>query len=155
MDLGDVDLRRFPRFGGATVAEAVIGPGDMVFIPADTWHHVRSLEPSISVSFWWYRTVVADIVASLASPSAIAECAVPEPSRLIDGDDVEDFGGIWALVLAACTLPGDRRRLLAAACTDAVACALEAGIAGLDGADSSLLHDLVRRSAASGDGAGT
>jgi lysine-specific demethylase 8 len=33
--------------------EVELGPGDALFLPAGWWHHVRSLAPSISLSFWW------------------------------------------------------------------------------------------------------
>jgi lysine-specific demethylase 8 len=33
--------------------EGVLSPGASLFIPPGWWHYVRSLSPSISVSFWW------------------------------------------------------------------------------------------------------
>jgi hypothetical protein len=33
--------------------EAVLGPGDMLFIPQGWWHECEALSPSFSVSFWW------------------------------------------------------------------------------------------------------
>ncbi|KAK9816973.1 hypothetical protein WJX72_007645 [[Myrmecia] bisecta] len=47
------DLHKHPRFAQTTFAEAVLCPGDMLFIPAKCWHYVRSLTPSISVNFWF------------------------------------------------------------------------------------------------------
>ena len=47
------DLARHPRFARARCTEAVLGPGEMLFIPAGTWHYVRSLTPSLSVNFWF------------------------------------------------------------------------------------------------------
>jgi hypothetical protein len=44
------DLERFPRFAGLRVLEAVVGPGDVAFIPVGWWHHVRALDVSISVT---------------------------------------------------------------------------------------------------------
>ncbi len=122
------DLERFPLFGEARIAETVVEPGEMVFIPAGTWHHVQSLQPSISLSFWWYQTAIADVVATLAS---LADDSATHPSPLgsgplIDVQDVDEFGGIWALALATRTLPAERRRLLVDACTEPVAVALRA-----------------------------
>jgi hypothetical protein len=45
------DLDRFPLYANATPFECVLEPGELVFLPANWWHHVRCLEPSITVSF--------------------------------------------------------------------------------------------------------
>ena len=42
------DLKKHPGFAQAKHLECVLGPGDMLFIPAKVWHHVRSLSPAIS-----------------------------------------------------------------------------------------------------------
>eukprot|EP01135_Chromosphaera_perkinsii_P006428 Nk52_evm2s495 gene=Nk52_evmTU2s495 len=38
---------------GMHFEECILKPGEMLFIPKRYWHYVRSLTPSISVSFWW------------------------------------------------------------------------------------------------------
>ena len=53
------DLARFPRFRRAEPRRATLAPGDVVFLPARTWHHVTSEEASISVNFWWARGALA------------------------------------------------------------------------------------------------
>ena len=45
--------RRFPHFHEAEYVEGVIAEGECVYIPRGWWHYVRSLEASVSVSFWW------------------------------------------------------------------------------------------------------
>jgi hypothetical protein len=45
------DLSRFPQMRGVAIREAVIGPGDFLFIPVAWWHWVAALEPSISLTF--------------------------------------------------------------------------------------------------------
>jgi len=47
------DLVRHPRFEHALFREALLGPGDMLFMPKGMWHYVRSLTTSVSVNFWW------------------------------------------------------------------------------------------------------
>ena len=47
---GRVDLARYPRFSRATVYEATLEPGDVLFMPRMWWHHLHALTPSISVS---------------------------------------------------------------------------------------------------------
>jgi Cupin-like domain len=43
----------FPNFTDAAFSEGILGPGDCLYIPKGWWHYVRSLSPSVSVSFWW------------------------------------------------------------------------------------------------------
>jgi ribosomal protein L16 Arg81 hydroxylase len=47
------DLERFPLYRDATPIEFVLGPGEMLFLPTHWPHHVRSLDFSISMNFWW------------------------------------------------------------------------------------------------------
>jgi hypothetical protein len=54
-----LDAARFPRFAEATVYGAIVGPGDVVFIPRGCWHYFRALEPSISVNHWFGEPVPA------------------------------------------------------------------------------------------------
>ena len=53
IDVEAPDLARFPRFAGVERLEGVLGPGEGLLIPAGCWHHVRSLSPAFSVSFWF------------------------------------------------------------------------------------------------------
>ena len=45
------DLERFPLFADATAIEVVVEPGETLFVPVGWWHHVVSLDLSMSVSF--------------------------------------------------------------------------------------------------------
>lgn len=51
VDLDAVDLERFPEMADVTIFETVIGPGDMLFLPAGWWHTVRALDVSVTVTF--------------------------------------------------------------------------------------------------------
>ncbi|XP_028311149.1 lysine-specific demethylase 8 [Gouania willdenowi] len=53
VDVENPDLQRFPEFTKAPYRECVLQRGDVLFIPVQHWHYVRSLELSFSVSFWW------------------------------------------------------------------------------------------------------
>ncbi|XP_054615359.1 lysine-specific demethylase 8 isoform X2 [Dunckerocampus dactyliophorus] len=53
VDVEDPDTELFPEFAKAPYQECVLHPGDVLFIPVQHWHYVRSLEQSFSVSFWW------------------------------------------------------------------------------------------------------
>lgn len=47
------DFEAWPNFKKANGSTCVLAPGEMLFIPPGWWHHVVSLSPSFSVSFWW------------------------------------------------------------------------------------------------------
>ncbi|KAK9534721.1 hypothetical protein VZT92_007150 [Zoarces viviparus] len=53
VEVENPDAERFPEFARAPYLECVLQPGDVLFIPVQHWHYVRSLELSFSVSFWW------------------------------------------------------------------------------------------------------
>lgn len=50
------DLKNYPLFQEAErhKSQLLLQPGDTLFIPSGWWHSVESLEPSISVNFWWH-----------------------------------------------------------------------------------------------------
>ncbi|KXL42625.1 hypothetical protein M433DRAFT_140082 [Acidomyces richmondensis BFW] len=45
--------RKYPLFATATYQEAILAPGECLYIPLGWWHYVESLSTSFSVSFWW------------------------------------------------------------------------------------------------------
>uniref|UniRef100_A0A672K6E2 Lysine-specific demethylase 8 n=1 Tax=Sinocyclocheilus grahami TaxID=75366 RepID=A0A672K6E2_SINGR len=53
VEVENADLVKFPDFSKAFYQECVLQPRDVLFIPQQHWHYVRSLELSFSVSFWW------------------------------------------------------------------------------------------------------
>jgi hypothetical protein len=46
-----LDLEAFPELLGMRKREVIVAPGEALFIPVGWWHHVRALEPSISLAF--------------------------------------------------------------------------------------------------------
>ena len=50
--MGAARKRRFAAAAGAHL-DAVLGPGDALYIPAGWWHYVRSITPSFTVNFWF------------------------------------------------------------------------------------------------------
>lgn len=55
------DLVRYPRYRQAwdTAQQAILEPGDAIYIPYCWWHGVESLDPvSILVNYWWNDAIV-------------------------------------------------------------------------------------------------
>ncbi|TPX51246.1 hypothetical protein SeLEV6574_g00374 [Synchytrium endobioticum] len=53
LDVENPDLDRFPLARTVTCYEAMLEPGDVLYIPVGWWHALRSLSTSFSVSFWF------------------------------------------------------------------------------------------------------
>jgi hypothetical protein len=53
VDIDQPDHNKYPAFASAACVECVVAPGDLLYIPPMWWHYVKSLEPSMSCSFWW------------------------------------------------------------------------------------------------------
>jgi hypothetical protein len=51
VDPESVDATRHPAFRSASVANFILNPGDVLFIPVGWWHWVKSLDISISATF--------------------------------------------------------------------------------------------------------
>lgn len=66
------DLEAFPRFAEATVYEAVLEPGDVLFIPQHWWHFLHSLEPSISVNSWFSPEEMVQMHARILRQAGIS-----------------------------------------------------------------------------------
>ena len=50
VDLENPDYTKFPLFKEVQVTEAVLEPGEILFVPAGWWHQVKGLDISLSVS---------------------------------------------------------------------------------------------------------
>ncbi len=56
VDVDDPDVYdKFPLFANAEYSEAILGPGDSLYIPWGCWHYFKSITPSFSANFWWKR----------------------------------------------------------------------------------------------------
>jgi Cupin-like domain len=47
------DYEAHPLAKEAQYVETVVGPGDLLFIPAGWWHYIRGITPCFSINFWW------------------------------------------------------------------------------------------------------
>ncbi len=50
------DLQRYPAFRDVVLHQVDLAPGEVLFMPRVWWHHVRSLEPSLSLSHHFGET---------------------------------------------------------------------------------------------------
>lgn len=53
VDIENPNFERFPLFRNASYSECILKAGEMLYIPKEHWHFVKSLSVSFSVSFWW------------------------------------------------------------------------------------------------------
>jgi hypothetical protein len=84
------DFDRFPLFRDVKCEEAIVQPGELLFIPGNYWHSVRALDQSISVSCWWYVHRIVDVAVTSAKRAHDPSL----PNDQITLADVEEFGGI-------------------------------------------------------------
>ena len=56
------DPARFPRYAQARRATVRIEPGDMLFMPSRWWHQSRTIEDSVTITFWWAAGVYETIM---------------------------------------------------------------------------------------------
>jgi hypothetical protein len=101
---------------GAAVAEARLGPGDGLFIPAGWWHQVESDAGTLAVNFWSEAPAAAAMHHGAAAPyhlRRLAQAAAEDARR----------AAVAAMVAAAAPLPrdADGAALLAAALAAATA----------------------------------
>ena len=50
---GGADAALYPLFGQAVAYEAVVHAGEMLYIPSYWFHHISSLEETVSLTFWF------------------------------------------------------------------------------------------------------
>lgn len=118
VNIEEPDFDRFPEFRSAQPIELVLGAGDLLFLPAYWWHHVRSLEVSISVNFWWDPSPQQHLVpAALRMIPAMYEQDRLASLRPMVGDFLVEAGALignlnWLAVLfAGAALEGQVRGL--------------------------------------------
>jgi hypothetical protein len=65
VDLGALDFERFPALRRTHPLEAVLRPGDALFIPGGVWHYLEADDATISVGFrWWPLTRLPLLLAA-------------------------------------------------------------------------------------------
>lgn len=104
------DFDRFPLFRHVELQETVLEPGEMLFIPGNYWHSLRSLDASISVSCWWRVHRIADVVITTLKRKHNSSL----PPDRITSADIEEFGGLAlaSRALLADELPSEMLELI-------------------------------------------
>jgi HSPB1-associated protein 1 len=54
------DLARHPLFALTSPIRVVLEPGQVLFVPRHWWHHVRCLEPAVSINKWCVHPLDGD-----------------------------------------------------------------------------------------------
>ncbi len=84
VDFEKPDLERHPRFKDALDAgmEAILEPGDAIYIPYFWWHHVQSLEPmNMLVNYWWSSPTEGRDAREAMMHAMIAIRTLPDAQR--------------------------------------------------------------------------
>ncbi len=55
VDVDDPDFEKFPLFRDATAYECILAPGELLFMPHHWWHHVVSLEKTITINYNFFN----------------------------------------------------------------------------------------------------
>lgn len=66
-----VDLARYPRAARVRPWVAELGPGDTLLLPSRWWHHVRTLELSVSVNTFFATGALASVVAAASAAKSL------------------------------------------------------------------------------------
>mmetsp|Transcript_27424 Transcript_27424/g.89768 ORF Transcript_27424/g.89768 Transcript_27424/m.89768 type:complete len:435 (+) Transcript_27424:41-1345(+) len=86
---GRVDLSsgasRGSTEGLTNVGEGVLSPGEVLFIPAYSWHHIHNLEPETTAITFWFKSPPADLGrAALFPPKGVSRvCVLRNVEKLV------------------------------------------------------------------------
>ena len=92
------DPERFPLFEGVPYHETTVEPGEMLFIPAHWWHSVRSLEISMTVTFWWRASRFLELLGQfkLAAKEGRLQAFLAKNQGVLTARDLLELGGLPA-----------------------------------------------------------
>ncbi|KAK7862279.1 hypothetical protein R5R35_006647 [Gryllus longicercus] len=107
VDFDRPDYNRFPKFREARGQEAVVGPGDVLYIPIYWWHHIESIMRggyTISINFWYKAGPTGQIVYPLQGHQKVAIMRNVEKMLVEALQDPQELGPLLrALVLGRYT----------------------------------------------------
>lgn len=110
VDFERPDLKKFPKFSQLRGQEAVVGPGEVLYIPIYWWHHIESLMRggcTISINFWYKAGPTGPITYPLKSHQKVAIMRNVEKMVVDALADPREVGPLFrALVLGRYTEGG-------------------------------------------------
>jgi hypothetical protein len=152
IDVKAPDLKRFPKAARAEYWEAVVEPGDLLFMPAFWWHQVSAPSLAVSVNYWW-RADVRDCVSPAFFRQLYMNSVLEDVRGVFKGYDLDGLGGGAVAALRLAELAVEHRQAGAAArvCGGVVVAALqdaceELALPGEQYGADGLLAELERRS---------
>ncbi|WP_170229748.1 cupin-like domain-containing protein [Polyangium fumosum] len=86
VDVERPDYGRYPSFRQARPLQGDLDPGDVIFVPCSWWHHVRALEMSITLNYWWWSARAAWAAARVGYLQARRHVGL----RIASGGESED-----------------------------------------------------------------
>jgi hypothetical protein len=75
--------------------ETTLDAGDLLYVPPEYWHFMRSKSVSMSISRWWFDSRLAEVIYATASGFNLPRSS--STSGQDWADDLRGFGGIDAL----------------------------------------------------------
>ena len=78
---GGADPEMYPKFGTADAREAVVNAGEMLYIPSYWWHHISSLEETVSLTFWFKCGPTGQVLLLAYAPTSVLLLHTPVPAR--------------------------------------------------------------------------
>ena len=78
VDLDKPDYERFPKFRRVLAFEAIVEPGDVLYVPTNWWHHVESSKNNFTVSLnFWFEDDITQRMFSKIRESASSNVLSP------------------------------------------------------------------------------
>lgn len=102
VDFDDPDLIRFPKFKEIEGQEAILKPGDVLYLPMYWWHHVETTcdSPySISVNFWYKAGPTGRVTYPLQSHQKVSVMRNIEKMLIETLKDVDEVGAILRTIV--------------------------------------------------------
>lgn len=94
------DVIRFPSLKEVTPLEVILEPGDLLYLPPLWFHHVESMEVSISVNVWTDTKQTTTVEQLFALPLATSDVQFPSPRHKAIAASIL----IHRFIVSTCTL---------------------------------------------------